>query len=107
LGCKEDEAEAVLWAMGFAVNPENGRWEDMADEAAEMLANIIMAVTWASREGRGWETRFRGWLMRYLETGQSPPFEHLRPSFEDDDPDVSYRPTLGERLVTFLARFRR
>jgi hypothetical protein len=107
LGCTEDEAEAVLWAMGFALNPENGRWEVMADEAAEMLANLTTAVTWASREGRGWETRFRGWLMRYLETGQPPPFESLRPSFEDDDEDFTYRPSVGERLDSFLARFRR
>jgi hypothetical protein len=108
LGCTEEQAEAVLWAMGFAVNPENGRWEEMADEAGEILANIITAVEWASREeARGWETRFRGWLMRYLDSGECPPFESLGPTLQDDELDFTERPTVGERVDAFLARFRR
>jgi hypothetical protein len=106
LGCSEDEAEAILWATGFAVNPEDGRWEDMADEAAQMLGNIITAVTWASHGGPNSETRFRAWLLRYLETGEPPPFASLQPSVDDYD-DFVYRLSPGERLDRFLARFSR
>jgi hypothetical protein len=58
----------VPCATGFALTPEGGRWEDAGDEAAQMLGNIITAVTWASHVGPNWETRFRAWLVRYLET---------------------------------------
>jgi hypothetical protein len=106
LGCTEDEAEAILWALGFALEPDTGRWEEKADEAAEMFANIVRAVGWASHGGPGWEPRFRGWLMRYLETGQAPAFESMRQPSEDDE-DWHYKPTPGERLDGFLARWRR
>jgi hypothetical protein len=106
LGCTEDEAEAVLWATGFALTPEGGRWEDAGDEAAQMLGNIITAVTWASHVGPNWETRFRAWLVRYLETGEPPPFESLQPSFDDEE-DFTYRPTVGERLDALIGRLTR
>jgi len=106
LGCTEDEAEVVPCATGFALTPEGGRWEDAGDEAAQMLGNIITAVTWASHVGPNWETRFRAWLVRYLETGEPPPFESLQPSFDDEE-DFTYRPTVGERLDALIGRLTR
>ena len=106
LGCTEEEAEAVFWAMGFALDPETAQWSDMGDEAAEMLANIITAVGWASHEGPGWETRFRAWVMRYLEAGEPPPFETLRAPVDELDEGFEYRPSVGERLDALLDRFR-
>jgi hypothetical protein len=108
LGCSEGEAEAVLWAMGYTFNPDAKRWERAGDEAAEMLANINIAIAWAEKQGKGWEPSFRRWLMRYLDTGECPPFESLQPSFEDDE-ELGYRwkPSLGERIDEILGRFRR
>ena len=107
LGCTEAEAEAVLWTLGFALDPETQRWKKNADEAASVLADIRTAIAWAEKNGPGWEAQFREWLTRYLETGERPPFESLRPSFDDEDEDWEYRPTAGERLDELLARFRR
>jgi hypothetical protein len=108
LGCTEDQAEGVLWALGFTYNEETKRWEQGGDEAGQMLADIQTAIAWVEKEHPGWETRFRRWLLRYLETGQRPPFESLRESFDDDDERAfRFRPTPGERLDAFLDRFRR
>lgn len=106
LGCSKTEADAVLWGMGFAINEETGRWEKEADEAAEMLGNIMIAVSWAAHAGLGWEPRFRAWLTQYLETGQAPPFESMREQFEGEQ-DFEYKPTPGQRLDGLLARWRR
>jgi hypothetical protein len=107
LGCSSDEAEAVLWAMGFVFDPEAKRWAKDGDDAATMLSDIRTAVASAEKEGKGWEGTFRGWLLRYLETGEQPPFESLQRSFDDDDPPFRYRPSVGERVDAVLARFRR
>jgi hypothetical protein len=105
LGCSEEEAEAVLWALGYSYNDESQRWEGAGDEAAQMIADIVTAIGWAEKEGN-WEANFRNWLLRYLETGERPPFERLQPSFEDED-YAAYKPSVGERLDDFLARVRR
>lgn len=106
LGCSEEEAEAVLWAMGYSFNSDANRWERAGDEAAEMLANIYLAIAWAEKQGKGWEASFRRWLMRYLDTGECPPFDSLQPSFDDED-EFEYKLSPGERLDAFLGRFRR
>jgi hypothetical protein len=106
LGCPEGEAEAVLWAMGFAYDAEAKRWVKGGDDAATVLADIRSALAWVETNGKGWDAPFRAWLLRYLETGERPPFEGLRPSFDDDHAFV-YRPTLGERVDSVIARFRR
>jgi hypothetical protein len=107
LGCSEEQAEGVLWALGYKYNDETERWERAGDEAAQMLADIHTAIAWAEKELPGWESRFRRWLIRYVETGECPPFESLRPSFDDDDDLPQWKPTPGERLDAFLGRFRR
>jgi hypothetical protein len=107
LGCSQEQAEGVLWALGYKYNDESERWERGGDEAAQMLADIQTAIAWAEKELPGWEGRFRRWLHRYVETGECPPFETLRRSFDDDDELLQWKPTPGERLDAFLGRFRR
>ena len=108
LGCSEDQAEGILWALGYSYNEETRRWEQCGDETGQMLTDIQTAIAWLEKDNPGWEARFRRWLLRYVETGDRPPFESLRPSFEDDDDlALELRPTAGERLDAFLNRFRR
>jgi hypothetical protein len=108
LGCTEAQAEGVLWALGYSHNEETERWEQGGDEAGQLLADIETAIAWLETDRSGWEARFRRWLLRYVETGERPPFESLRPSVdEDDDLALGIRPTVGARLDAFLDRFRR
>jgi hypothetical protein len=107
LDCSDEEAQGILWALGYGFNPDENQWERGGDEVAEMLVNIQRAIAWADKQ-LDWEPRFRRWLMRYLDTGECPPFDSLHgPIEEDEDLVYRFRPTPGERLDAFLARFRR
>lgn len=107
LGCRADEAEAVLWTLGHAFNESTGRWERRGDEAAEMMANIVEAIGWASHAYyEGWEPAIRRWIIEYMETGSPPPLENLEPDLEDDELHM-YRPSLGERIDRLIDHFRR
>ena len=94
----------MLWALGYSFDPEAERWEQASDKAARMITDIATAIGWAEK-GEGWEANFRNWLLRYLETGEHPPFERLQGSFDDEDYAV-YKPSPGERLDSFLSRLR-
>lgn len=107
LGCSEKEAEAVLWALGYVFDSESQQWIKRFDVEAQVLSDIQEAAAWLEIECHGWETRFRKWLYRYLETGNQPPFEMLRPNLDDTDLEFDYRPTIGERLDSLLGLIRR
>lgn len=104
LSCSQAEAEAILWTLGFSFDDDSGRWRSGGEPAAEFLNDLVDAISWSSHAGGEWQPRLRTWLIRYLETGNRPPFELLDVAPPDDLP--MYRPTLGERLDGFLARFR-
>jgi hypothetical protein len=41
LGCRRDEAEAMLWALGFVMDEGTGLWIHRGDELARLLADDI------------------------------------------------------------------
>ncbi len=41
LGCTAEEAEALLWGLGFAHDPATGTWVHRGDEIARFLADDI------------------------------------------------------------------
>jgi hypothetical protein len=41
LGCPLPEAEAVMWGLGFALDPSDGRWRNGGDEAAALIATDL------------------------------------------------------------------
>lgn len=57
LGCTSNEAEAILWAFGFAFDQSSGRWVHGGDEAAQFIADDIElsftdVLAWPNAEGR-------------------------------------------------------
>jgi hypothetical protein len=57
LGCMSNEAEAILWAFGFALDQSSGRWVRGGDEAAQFIADDIELsftdiLAWPNAEGR-------------------------------------------------------
>jgi hypothetical protein len=107
-GCSKNDAEAILWLIGFSFDEDAGRWSaprDGTDASTMLTMNLLQAISWAAHSGGDWEVRFRRWLLRYLETGRPPALETLDPVTESEDPRV-WKPTAGERLDRIIARLR-
>lgn len=106
LGCSEQEAEAVLWALGYVFSEGKSRWQYRADNAGTMLSTIIQAIGYAAHQGGPWQSRFRAWLVRYLEEGEPSLLETLDLESTGDASVPPYNPTVGERIDDLLARLR-
>lgn len=61
LGCSSDEAEAILWAVGYSFDEEAGNWTYAGDEAAELINAIQREIQIAAhRGGDEWQVVLRG-----------------------------------------------
>jgi hypothetical protein len=70
LGCTDEEAEAVLWAFGFAPD-EAGLWRLQADEEAKFLRAIWELIVYGYREVE-LERRIGEIADEYARTGRAP-----------------------------------
>jgi hypothetical protein len=82
LGCRAEEAEAILWAFGFVFVPEDDRWQYKGDATAELLGDDIDLIfadvfTWPE-----WRGRLEGFTRRRLQrlgtTARAPSLEDAR-----------------------------
>ena len=73
LGCEEPEAQAVLWAFGFA-EAEPGLWRPGADDAARVLEPLYDELELAYNLGHDdFEQNLRARVAAYLASGQRAP----------------------------------
>ena len=93
LGCTEDEAEAILWTLGFAFDDDAQRWTASGDEAAKLIAKIHAEVGFASHRGGDWQPLFRRRLIKLLEDGDAPDYAA---ELEPDAPTVAI--SIGDRI---------
>jgi hypothetical protein len=70
LGCTEEEAEAVLWAFGFA-SDETGVWRLQADEEAKVLRAIWELIVYGYRDVE-LERRIQELAEEFAESGRAP-----------------------------------
>lgn len=90
LECSVEEAEAVLWAFGFAAC-EDGRWRREVDEEAQLLAdNMRMMVRMSINEADDAQLieEFSSRAQELVDTGKAPPIDWqtldwLRPTPSD------------------------
>jgi hypothetical protein len=106
LGCTEEQAEGVLWTLGYAFNEEDGTWESDEAEGGEIMRAIVTGIGYAAHTGGDWEARFQAWMSRFIEEGEPPPLETLDPEARNALV-AQWTPTLGERIDALLARVRR
>lgn len=91
LDCPTDEAEGILWILGFSFDSTTGIWEHAGDEAASLLQDVYREIEIASHDGEGWEERLRMRLLHLLTHGDRPPLNY---------PDPPYRRWVLERIQT-------
>lgn len=114
LACSDGEAEAILWAFGFAVG-EDGKWRRGASEEAQLLADnmrmmIRMSISRADDDQLAEELRDRA--NELITTGKAPAIDWqelnwLKPtSPPEDNPDVKMGWWLGRpsQFVSWLRR---
>ena len=111
LGCSDEEAEAVLWVLGFSLDAKSESWSWEGDVEASLANAIQEQIAIAShRGGQDWEGELRKRVLQLLETGESPPVYSPPPEAEEDIP-YEWQPTAGERvgalLDDLLGRWRR
>lgn len=98
LGCGADEAEAMLWVLGFAQDPENGRWVPGGDEPAEVLRQLQTEFVIAGHDRTSdWTLELQRRTRAYLETGEPPGIARPDGSWDDFEDDL-LQPTAGERV---------
>lgn len=78
LGCTEDEADALLWAFGFAPD-ETGIWRLEANEEAKMLRVIWELIVYRYNEVE-LERLFRELAEEYAQSGHAPEIDWERES---------------------------
>lgn len=104
LGCSEEQAEGVLWALGYV--EEDGLWKvDDNDDAAFMRATLE-AISYAAHSGGEWERRFAEWFEEAIRGSEPAPLETMNP----DVPVAAahkWRPSLGQRLDAAIDQARR
>jgi hypothetical protein len=91
LECSVEEAEAVLWAYGFAAC-DDGRWRREIDEEAQLLAdNMRMMVRMSISQADDDQLieEFSGRAQKLVDTGEAPPIDWqtldwLRPTSSRD-----------------------
>lgn len=87
LGCREQDADGILWAFGFEAD-EDGRWRPSPDPAAVATGVIYTQANYAAhRHYDEWETTFRARLTEYFTSGEDPGYHN--DDFDDED-DVVY-----------------
>lgn len=106
LDCSEDQAEGVLWIMGYVLDEREGTWKFDEGEPGATFSAIIRAIGYASHAGGDWQSRFQIWMQRCVDEGKPPPLETLDPK-PHDARLPEWTPTIGERLDAWLERLRR
>jgi hypothetical protein len=76
LGCAEEEADAVLWAFGFAPD-EDGVWRMGGDEDAKFLRAVWELIVFGYREVE-LERRIAALAEEYARTGRAPEIDWNR-----------------------------
>jgi hypothetical protein len=81
LGCTEQEAEAVLWALGYS-KAESGLWRPGGDPEAELLNVAVGDLPYSfSTDMVGFERTVQHRIGEFLRTGELPP----EPTYDEDD----------------------
>jgi hypothetical protein len=79
LGCSTGEAEAILWALGFAFEPSGEVWVHRGDETAHLIASEIdvcfLDPFVYGQDDDLLEEVLRDRLTRFLESGEAPSYQ--------------------------------
>lgn len=95
LGCSEEEAQGVLWVLGFAAD-EGGTWRLDGDEAARVVRKLQAELAIAAHDRTNdWPADLKRRARKYLETGR---LEEPRPIDEEEDGYSVPGLTVGERV---------
>jgi hypothetical protein len=84
LGCTEEEAEAALWAFGFAPDEDTGRWKPNATEDAKMLRAVWELIVYGYNDVE-LERRFREEAEAFAATGRAREIDWMEEPRRDAD----------------------
>lgn len=114
LGCSDEQAEAVLWAFGFAED-QDGKWRQGVSEEAQFLADnmrMMIRMSISQAEDRQIIEEFESRARELVRTGKAPEIDWqtldwLKPTSVVEEGPGTRIGRMRHRLVERISRYRR